>query len=70
MTCCSGVREAAGRQFGEKRAAEDLARYRAKGPGKTARMLLAGIEAAGAHRLPQQPSSTLEQASAPLCSNS
>jgi SAM-dependent methyltransferase len=52
MTCCSGVCEAAGRQFGEKRAAEDLARYRAKGPGKTARMLLAGIEAASAHRLP------------------
>jgi 2-polyprenyl-3-methyl-5-hydroxy-6-metoxy-1,4-benzoquinol methylase len=52
MTCCSSVCEAAGRQFGEKRAAEDLARYRAKGPGKTARLLLAGIEAAGAHRLP------------------
>jgi magnesium-protoporphyrin O-methyltransferase len=48
MTCCSGLSEATGRQFGEKRAAEDLERYRAKGPGKTARMLLAGIEAARA----------------------
>jgi len=47
--------DAAGRQFGEKRAAADLERYRAKGPGKTARMLLAGIEAAGAHRLPHGP---------------
>jgi SAM-dependent methyltransferase len=53
MTCCSGVCDAAGRQFDEKRAAADLERYRAKGPGKTARMLLAGIEAAGAHRLPR-----------------
>jgi 2-polyprenyl-3-methyl-5-hydroxy-6-metoxy-1,4-benzoquinol methylase len=57
MTCCSGVCEAAGRQFGEKRAAADLERYRAKGPGKTARMLLAGIEAAGARRLPRDTSS-------------
>src|SRR5262245_44338040 len=44
--CCSGLCDATDRQFGEKRAAADLKRYRAKGPGKTARMLLAGLESA------------------------
>src|ERR1044071_1803215 len=53
MTCCSGVCDATGRQFGEKRAAKDLERYRTKGPGKTASMLLAGLEAAGLLRSPQ-----------------
>jgi SAM-dependent methyltransferase len=49
MTCCcySGVGAAAERQFSEKRATKDLAQYRTKGPGSTARLLLAGIAKAG-----------------------
>lgn len=44
MSCCGpGVGAAADRQFSEKRATKDLAQYRAKGPGATARLLLAGI---------------------------
>ena len=45
--CCSSVGAAAERQFGEKRATEDLAQYRTKGPGSTVRLLLAGIAKAG-----------------------
>jgi SAM-dependent methyltransferase len=45
--CCSGVGAAAERQFSEKRAAKDLAQYRTKGPGSTARLLLVGIPKAG-----------------------
>ena len=45
--CCSGVAAAAERQFSEKRATKDLAQYRTKGPGATARLLLAGIAKAG-----------------------
>ena len=45
--CCSNVGAAAERQFSEKRAAEDLAQYRTKGLGSTARLLLAGIAKAG-----------------------
>jgi magnesium-protoporphyrin O-methyltransferase len=45
--CCSSVGAAAERQFSEKRATKDLAKYRAKGPGPTARLLLAGIAKAG-----------------------
>ena len=45
--CCSHVCEATARQFGEKRAAADLRQYRAKGPGPTARLLLAGLAKAG-----------------------
>ena len=45
--CCSGVGTAAARQFNEKRATKDLAQYRKKGPGSTARLLLAGIAKAG-----------------------
>lgn len=45
--CCSSVGAAAERQFGGKRAADDLAQYRTKGPGSTARLLLAGIAKAG-----------------------
>jgi len=49
MTCCySQICDAAERQFGEKRAAADLRQYRAKGPGQTARLLLAGLDKAGA----------------------
>ena len=46
--CCSSIGAAAERQFSEKRATKDLAKYRAKGPGPTARLLLAGIANAGA----------------------
>jgi len=45
--CCSSVGAAAERQFSEKRATKDLAKYRSKGPGPTARLLLAGIAKAG-----------------------
>ena len=45
--CCSSVGAAAERQFSEKRATEDLAQYRTKGPGSTARLLLVGIPKAG-----------------------
>ena len=45
--CCSSVGAAAERQFGDERAAEDLAQYRTKGAGSTARLLLAGIARAG-----------------------
>ena len=45
--CCSSAGAAAERQFSEKRAAKDLAKYRSKGPGPTARLLLAGIAKAG-----------------------
>ena len=45
--CCSTVGAAAERQFSEKRATKDLAQYRAKGAGSTARLLLAGIAKAG-----------------------
>ncbi len=44
MSCCDpSVGAAAERQFSEKRATKDLAQYLAKGPGTTARLLLAGI---------------------------
>ena len=45
--CCASVGAAAERQFSEKRAREDLAQFRTKGPGATARLLLAGIAKAG-----------------------
>ena len=49
MVCCGSVIGAATeRQFGRKRADADLAQYRAKGPGTTVRLLLAGICKAGA----------------------
>ena len=48
MNCrCSSIDTAAERQFSEKRATKDLANYRTKGPGSTARLLLAGIAMAG-----------------------
>ena len=45
--CCSIAGASAERQFSEKRAAQDLAQYRSKGPGATARLLLAGLAEAG-----------------------
>lgn len=48
MPCsCGDVGGAAERQFSEKRATKDLAQYRAKGPGSTTRLLLAGLATAG-----------------------
>jgi hypothetical protein len=48
MTCgCSSVGDAAERQFSQKKAAKDLARYHAKGPESTTRLLLAGLTKAG-----------------------
>lgn len=48
MNCCgSSTGTAAERQFSEKRATKDLGKYRSKGPGSTARLLLAGIGKAG-----------------------
>ena len=45
--CCADVGVAAERQFGEKRAAKDLAQYRSNGPASTTRLLLAGLATAG-----------------------
>jgi SAM-dependent methyltransferase len=45
--CCTTIGGATERQFGEKRATEDLAQYRAKGVGATARLILAGLAKAG-----------------------
>ena len=45
--CCSHVCDATARQFSEKRAEADLRQYRAKGPGRTSRLLLAGLAKAG-----------------------
>jgi SAM-dependent methyltransferase len=48
MPCsCCDFGGAAERQFSEKRATKDLAQYRTKGPGETARLLLAGLTKAG-----------------------
>jgi magnesium-protoporphyrin O-methyltransferase len=49
-SCCSRVGAAAERQFSQQRATKDLANYRIKGPGSTARLLLAGIAKAGPPR--------------------
>jgi len=42
-TCCSPFERATEQQFNSKRAGEELARYRDKGPGPTTRSLLDGI---------------------------
>jgi SAM-dependent methyltransferase len=48
MPCgCGDFRNAAERQFSQKRATKDLAQYRAKGPGPTTRLLLAGLATVG-----------------------
>lgn len=46
--CCSTFERAAERQFNEKKAAEELKRYRTRGPGPTTRLLQEGIIQAGA----------------------
>lgn len=46
--CCSSFERAADQQFNEKKAAEELERYRTKGPGPTTHLLQEGIAHAGA----------------------
>jgi magnesium-protoporphyrin O-methyltransferase len=46
--CCSTFERAAEQQFNEKKAAEELKRYRTKGPGPTTRLLQDAIAQAGA----------------------
>jgi len=46
--CCSTFERAAEQQFNEKKAAQELKRYRTKGPGPTTRLLQEGIAQAGA----------------------
>jgi SAM-dependent methyltransferase len=45
--CCSPFECAADQQFNEKKATEELTRYRNKGPGPTTRLLQQGLEQAG-----------------------
>ena len=45
--CCSAFECAADQQFNEKKATEELKRYRTKGPGPTTRLLQEGIAHAG-----------------------
>jgi SAM-dependent methyltransferase len=45
--CCSPFECAANQQFNEKKATEELTRYRTKGPGPTTRLLQQGLEQAG-----------------------
>jgi SAM-dependent methyltransferase len=46
--CCSTFERAAEQQFNKKKAAEELKRYRTKGPGPTTRLLQEGIARTGA----------------------
>jgi magnesium-protoporphyrin O-methyltransferase len=45
--CCSAFQCAADHQFNEKKATEELKRYRTKGPGPTTRLLQQGLEQTG-----------------------
>lgn len=45
--CCSAFQCAADHQFNDKKAIEELKRYRTKGPGPTTRLLQQGLEQAG-----------------------
>ena len=45
--CCSAFECAADHQFNEKKATEELKRYRTKGPGPTTRLLQQSLEQAG-----------------------
>jgi hypothetical protein len=45
--CCPAFECAAVQQFNEKKATEELKRYRTKGPGPTARLLQEGLARAG-----------------------
>jgi len=46
--CCSTFESAAAQQFNEKKAVEELRRYRTTGPGRTTRLLREGIAHTGA----------------------
>ena len=46
--CCSPFESAANQQFNQKKVAQELKRYREKGPGPTTRMLADGIAQSGA----------------------
>jgi len=46
--CCSPFESAANQQFNQTKVAQELARYREKGPGPTTRMLADGIAQSGA----------------------
>jgi predicted RNA methylase len=46
--CCSAFECAADQQFNEKKATEELKRFRTKGPRPTTRLLQQGLEHAGA----------------------
>lgn len=46
--CCLPFECAANQQFNEKKVAQELKRYREKGPGRTTRLLVDGIAEAGA----------------------
>jgi SAM-dependent methyltransferase len=46
--CCSTFERSAEQQFNKKKAAEELKRYRTKGPGPTTRLLQEGIARTGA----------------------
>ena len=45
--CCSPFESAANQQFNQKKVAQELARYRERGPGPTTRMLVDGIAQSG-----------------------
>jgi SAM-dependent methyltransferase len=46
--CCSAFESAADRQFNQRKVAQELKRYREKGPGPTTRLLADGIAQSGA----------------------
>jgi SAM-dependent methyltransferase len=46
--CCSAFESAADRQFNQRKVAQELKRYREKGPGPTTRLLTDGIAQSGA----------------------
>jgi magnesium-protoporphyrin O-methyltransferase len=50
MGCCSAFSDAAGRQFDDNKAAEEMAAYRTHGPGPTTRLLRDGLVSAGLAR--------------------
>lgn len=47
-SCCSRFGDAAEQQFNKKKASQELARYRQKGPGPTTRLLEDGVTESGA----------------------
>lgn len=47
MGCCSPFESATNQQFNQKKVAQELKRYRQKGPGPTTRLLIDGVEESG-----------------------